>query len=414
MLGHYLKITWKVLLRRKFFTLVSLFGIAVTLGVLSVVTAMLDGVFAPRPPEVHADRMLGVYFLSLTGPTWLRNGSAGYGFLDRALRDVPGVEKVSFASLPESVVSYQEGRSLTSSLKRTDGAFWQILRFDFLEGGPFLERDEAAGNAVAVINETTRRRFFGGRPALGRWLEADGQRFRVVGVVRDVPQVRLVPFADIWVPISTAKTSAYKREVVGPFMGLLLARSRAEFPAIRAEVALRIARFPTPDPKEADRLNGGADTLFEAASRLLLSGGRMAESHPGGLSALLFLLMVLFLSLPALNLVNLNLSRILDRAAEIGVRKAFGASRAALVGQLLVENVVLTLAGGLVGLAAAALGLAALNDSGLIPYAQFTLNLRVFGYGLALALFFGLVSGTWPAYRMSRLQPVEALRGSSR
>ena len=124
--------------------------------------------------------------------------------------------------------------------------------------------------------------------------------------------------------------------------------------------------------------------------------------------------MLLFSLLPAVNLVNLNMSRIMERASEIGVRKSFGASSRTLVGQFIVENLVLTLLGGAAGLVLSALALRALNGSGLIPYAQFTMNYRVFLYALGLAVFFGVLSGVYPAWRMSRLHPVAALKGASR
>jgi putative ABC transport system permease protein len=122
----------------------------------------------------------------------------------------------------------------------------------------------------------------------------------------------------------------------------------------------------------------------------------------------------LFALLPAVNLVNLNTSRIMERASEIGVRKAFGARSRSLVGQFIVENLVLTLTGGALGFVLSWGCLVGLNASGLIPYAQFTMNLRVFVYGLGLAVFFGLLSGVYPAWRMSRLHPVAALKGAVR
>jgi putative ABC transport system permease protein len=112
--------------------------------------------------------------------------------------------------------------------------------------------------------------------------------------------------------------------------------------------------------------------------------------------------------------VNLNVSRILERASEIGVRKAFGASSWTLVGQFLVENVVLTLLGAAAGTVVAAAGLALVNASGAIPYVDLGLNYRVLGWGVLLALAFALLSGVYPAWRMSRLHPVDALRGGAR
>ena len=416
MIKNYLKVALKILSRRKFFTFISLFGISLTLVVLMVAAALLDHLVAAHPPEVKGNRTLGIYLMGMTGEHATRTGFAGYRFLDhyvRPMKDLPYVEAMTFLSLPDTVVSFVDNHRLESDLKRTDGDFWRVLDFDFIEGGPYTVEDDRNARFVAVINETTRRRFFGG-PAVGRPIEADGQRFKVVGVVKDVPSLRVVPYADIWVPFGTSPSNLYKQELVGENFGLIVARSPADFPQIKAEVNLRIreAEKELAGSTEFKRLLGGADTPFEAVSRLLLSR-KVDEVHSDRLLAILLLIAVLFMLLPTVNLVNLNLSRILDRASEIGVRKAFGASSRTLVGQFIVENVVLTLVGGAIGLVLAVAALSAINASGLIPYAQLALNGRVFLVGLGLALLFGLLSGVYPAWRMSRLHPVKALHGRS-
>jgi putative ABC transport system permease protein len=416
MIRNYLKIAMKVLLRRKFFTFISLFGVSLTLVVLLVATAMLDHVFAAQAPEVLGDRTLGVYTMTMRGSDSIWSGFAGYQFLDRFVRPMtklPYVEAVTFFSMPATGISYLDGKKIESMVKHADGELWRVMRFDFLEGGPFTGDDDRNARFVAVINEATRDKFFNG-PALGKTLEVDGQRFKVVGVVRNVPILRISAYSDIWVPIGTAKSDAYKRELVGDYTGLIVARRRADFPQIKAEVQSRIkeAEALIPDPKTYKHLDSGADTLFEAASRMMLPGDS-EKSHPERLWMILLGLGLMFMLLPTVNLVNINLSRILDRSSEIGVRKAFGASSWTLVGQFVVENVVLTLVGGVIGLVLAAAVLAAINASGVIPYAQLSLNVRVFLYGLGIALFFGLFSGVYPAWRMSRLHPVMALRGRS-
>jgi putative ABC transport system permease protein len=417
MIKNYFKVALKVLGRRKFFTFISLFGISITLLVLLVATALLDYVFAARTPEVHADRMLGVYDLSMEGEGNIWGSPPGYAFLERTVRPLeklPNVERISYVTGGMTVVSYLNGRKIQSTLRRTDGDFWRVLDFDFLEGGPFTVADNENGRYIAVINETTRKRFFDGRPAVGKTIEADGQRFRVVGVVRDVPVLRYSSSADLWVPVTSAKTSAYKQEWMGGFYALILARSRADLPAIKAEFqsCLREAEKQLPDPKNYKTLVTGADTLFEGAARLFIPA--RATVNPGNrLRAVLLVFMLGFMLLPTINLVNINLSRILDRASEIGVRRAFGASSRTLVGQFLIENVVLTLIGAAIGLALAAAVLRAFNVSGLIEHTQLQLNFRIFLYGLAIAVFFGLFSGVYPAWRMSKLHPVQALRGRS-
>ncbi|UCE03066.1 MAG: FtsX-like permease family protein, partial [Candidatus Latescibacterota bacterium] len=274
------------------------------------------------------------------------------------------------------------------------------------------EEEERDGRFVAVINETTRSRFFGDEPCIGETIEIDRQRFRVVGVVEDVPIVRDPACAEIWVPISTTRSTTYKKELRGSYEALLLARSRADFPTIRAEFASRLERVEFPD-ESFNEMRGMPMTRFEVLAREMMWAE--PESPPTGkLSLAITGVALLFMLLPTINLVNINISRIFERASEIGVRKAFGASSSRLVAQFVFENVILCVVGGglsfLLGLAA----IEAFNRSGLIAYADFQANYRVFGYAFLLAVFFGCLSGVYPAWRMSRLHPVQALREDTR
>jgi putative ABC transport system permease protein len=413
MLRNYLKTAWNVLQRRRFFTAVSLFGIALTLGVLTLVAALFEHTFAVTPPETQMDRTLGIYFAEMSGEHMRRNGSAGFGLIDKYARDLPGVERVALASMPARVSSFVNGAKVQSFLRRTDAEYWQVLAFPFLEGGPYSAAEVARGNRVAVINATTRVRFFGGAPAVGRTIEADGQTFTVAGVVEDVPMLRLMAFSDIWVPHSTAKSDSYRTELVGDFVGMLLLAPGADVKAVQDEFASRLTTVQFPDPKNFNTLHATPETMFDTVGRILF-GGRGEGDYGTRLRLALIAGTLLFMLLPAINLVNLNVSRILERASEIGVRKAFGASSWTLVGQFLVENLLLTVLGAALGVILAAAGLALINASGLLPYVVLSVNVRVLAWGMLLAAVFTVVSGVYPAWRMSRLHPVEALRGGIR
>jgi len=120
---------------------------------------------------------------------------------------------------------------------------------------------------------------------------------------------------------------------------------------------------------------------------------------------------LLFLLLPTINLVNINITRILERSSEIGVRKAFGASSKTLVYQFLVENMILTFLGAFIGVVLSAVTIKLINKANLISNMHLSINLTVLFYSLIACLFFGLISGVYPAWIMSRLNVVKALKG---
>ena len=236
MLANYLKIALKVLARRRFFTFVSLFGIAFTLLVLLLVAAFADHALAPRSPEGRFGRVLQLEVMRMYGDDndWI--SGPGYLLLDRYARDLPHVEEMSIHGNAGPVTNFLQGEKVVSQVKRTDGAYWRILDFRFLEGGPFGDADDRDGNRVAVISARTRQRFFGGAPAVGRDIDLDGETYRVVGVVPDVPVYLESAAADVWAPIGAARSQDFRRELMGGFQGLFLARSRADFAAIKAAV----------------------------------------------------------------------------------------------------------------------------------------------------------------------------------
>src|SRR5688572_10775542 len=95
MLNHYLVLAVKVLLRRKFFTFISLFGIGFTLLVLTVVTALFDHSFGPNPHEPHQDRTLYAGRTVMYGENSTHSSNAGFKLFDQYARDLPGVERLS-------------------------------------------------------------------------------------------------------------------------------------------------------------------------------------------------------------------------------------------------------------------------------------------------------------------------------
>ncbi len=411
MLKNSLKLALKVLARRKVFTAISLIGITMTLAVLMAATAVLDNVLAPRQPESRLDRIMTVGFVEMRGLDNTERSNPGPGFLDKTIRNLPGVERTSTYSEIQSVVVYDGALRVELPYRRADAEYWKILDFRFLEGGPFSAADEAANRTVVIITEDVRRKLFGGNAALGKMVDIGGEPHRVVGVVPTVPFTQTIAYSTLWVPLGPP-TDEQKKSNLGNLIAIILAKSKADIPMIQREFNTRVSHVPIEDPKTFTEIRSASDTTFEGIARNL-TGDKFGARGPMVLRIGFLALALLFMTLPALNLVTLNLSRILERASEVGVRKAFGAPRRMLIGQFVVENVVLTVIGGAAAFVLAFLLLRVFDAVEFLPGARFDLNLRVFAWGMLIAAFFGVFSGLYPAWKMSRLDPVTALRGGA-
>lgn len=408
MLTNYFKIALAVLRRRKFFTFISLFGISFTLSILMVLTAFIDKVVNDNYPDRKRDRSLYVNTMEERGKNSMNGGTPSFYFLTHYAGSLKTPVKIAVSSAHRGTNAYVNNKKITINFKYTNAAYWEVLEYDFLEGKPFTKQQIDNGEHVAVISEDIKKEYFGDVPSVtGKYMEVGNEQYRVCGVVKNVPVTAYLMYSDIYLPYTISKTVNNSQGYRGDYYGILLAASRSEVPKMQQEYEQMVRRLPMSN-KEYDQINSHADTFITGYVRT----GNETKSGVAIALAAIAIFTLLVMLLPTLNLVNINITRIMERSSEIGVRKAFGASSKTLVYQFIVENCMLTLLGGLIGVILSFVIIQVLNSANLIPHLDLSLNFTVLWIALLTCLIFGLVSGVYPAWRMSRLNVVTALKAS--
>ena len=406
MLKNYFKIAIAVLKRRKFFTFISLFGISFTLTILIVLTAFIDKVINDNYPDKKRDRSLYITSLEQRGKNSFNSGALSFYFLNHYAGSLKTPVKVAISSAPGGTNTYVNNKKIAINFKYVNADFWNVLDFEFLEGKPFSKQQIDNGEHVTVISEDTKKEYFGDIPSVvGKYIEADNVQYRVSGVVKNVPVTLYMLYSDIYLPYTVSKTDYNNKTYSGSYTGILLAASKEDVPKMQEEYEQVIRRIPM-ESKDFDRIYSHADTFITGYVRT----GREEKSGVTYALIAISIFVILVMLLPTLNLVNINVTRIMERSSEIGVRKAFGASSKTLVYQFIVENLILTVLGGLIGIILSVIILKIINSANLIANLELSLNLTVLFIALLICLVFGLLSGVYPAWRMSRLHVVTALK----
>lgn len=430
----YFKQAWNLMKQNRFFSFIYILGTGLAISMVMLMAIVYHIRTANIEPEVNRDRML--YMPG--GQVSYKHGDSSFQF---GLAGHSARECLGKMQKPEAVAIYTMFLTLVAgdsyiqlpggdeawkvSLSGTNDDYWKVFRFRFLEGQPFGTEEFEAGITRAVISASTARRLFGSTTeVLGKHFLLNEVEYTVCGVVQDVSAVTATACADVWVPyttISVIKNAGTDEEsrTVGPLDACLLAHSSDDFDAIRKELDVEIRRYNT-------TLTDGS---LELRVPLLTHGQRTiyvftSSSNIGWVVNLFLLLIFLFLLIPALNLSGLNASRMQERISELGVRKVFGAWRSRLFMQLFIENMVLLLPGGVVGLLFSFILVGLLREvllsAGVFAFFMGTevslnltpgmlLNIEVFGYAFAACLLLNLLSSVIPVWRALRMNIIDAI-----
>jgi putative ABC transport system permease protein len=406
MLKNYFKIAIAVLRRRKFFTFISLFGISFTLTILLVLTAFIDKVVGDSYPDKKRDRSLYIVRLEQEGKGNMSSGALSYYFLDHFTKKLETPINIAICSGYSGTNTYVNNKKIAVNYKYTNAAYWDILEYDFVEGKAFTKQQVDNAENVAVISQDMKNEYFGDAASVvGKYIEADNVKYRVMGVVKNVPVTSYLTYSDIYLPYTVSKIDYRNKGYGGGYTGILLAKSSSDVDKMHDEYEEMVKKIPM-ESKSFDKIYSHADRYIAA----YVDTGNEKQSGVTLVLTIISVFVFLFMLLPTLNLVNINITRIMERSSEIGVRKAFGASSSTLVYQFIVENIILTLLGGVIGLILSVVVIYFINSAHLIANLELSVNFMVLFIGLLICLVFGLFSGVYPAWRMSKLNVVTALK----
>ncbi len=290
-------------------------------------------------------------------------------------------------------------------MSRITSGLFNMLRMRPVLGREFLSSDDKAGaEPVLLIGYGVWKDRYGSSPSvIGRHVRVNEKPATIVGVM---PEGFHFPNnEDLWMPlVPTPDLEKRANHALVPFAllkpGVSIAQAQSDLSRIAARLA---AEYPD------DKGMGVVVDDFH-------------EHYNGGPIKRVFILMLaavgFVLLIACANVANMMLSRALGRQREISIRAALGASRWRVVRQLLVESVLLSALGGVLGLGLSVLGISwfdlATQDVGKPYWVQFTMDYVVFAYFAGLCILTGFLFGLVPALRSSRVDLNSALKEGTR
>ena len=399
---------WRQLRHRAWLSIAIVVTLAIGIGANTLLYSLVDAlVFPPRPGIVEPDRVFEAY-----GSTD-RNPEGTTTFSHETFQDLV---------LAASEVALLEGDSRLNTALTGDGSPERLQGLSVTQGyfallgtvpaaGRLLGVDEP-NDSVALSYEFWQRRFAGGPDVVGSRISLNRHEFTVVGVAESgFRGLDRISRADVFLPIEAHFRAD---RVDGPVIpGVerrlphhrLVGRLRSEVSFAQAEAALSAhlsALWESLPFKDVGvKLFPIRDSAFGKGNR------EQMLRYP----ALLLAGVGLVLFIACFNLGSLFLGRFVDREREIAVRLSMGARRSDIARLLMAESAVLTVLGGLIGIALAVMGMPLLDKVTLPIAADLSpsLNLRVLVFACATALLVALLSGLAPALRFSALDPSSAL-----
>lgn len=342
------------------FTFLYLGGVAFAVAFTMVFAIIYYVNIAPIYPEYKRTTTYYLSNLKLQNDennSIIMNG-IGIPFVKQFIENSENVELCAVATYTDEFIQ-PDDRSGDFSVRViwTNQDFFRLYDYEFLAGRPFNDAELTSTVKNVIIDSSLASRLFGSpQQAVGQEISLAFLPYRVIGVVRDGTPIAAKSFARVFAPYTLCPQYDLEREIeksdkshlMGMFGSALKFKDSEQAEKFRREINSAVDRFNSADTAgwKLGIQNGPISHTFK-----VLTQDSQEEDHTvwDSLRPLLLILLVLLI-VPAINISGMISGQMDRRIAEIGVRRSFGATRRQLIRQVMSENLLLTITGGIIGL----------------------------------------------------------------
>jgi putative ABC transport system permease protein len=401
-----LRLGLRLLRRNPGFAATAILLLALGIGANTAIFSVVNAVLLRPLPYQDAGRLMQVWHVppakSFPGMTTFSVSPAN--FLDWQRQNTSFEDMAAYGGRILNLGGQDRPESLFGATIAP--GFFSILRVQPALGRTFFPDENRPGQGhVAILSDQLWRNHFGANSTIvGQDIVLNGEPYRVVGVMP--PGFKLPSWAQLWVPVAWSDQERAIRDnhnysVIGRLKpGVDMRAAQSELSAI----STRLEQLYPEDDK------GWGATIIPLRQQLV---GDIRPALLVLLGAVAFVLLI-----ACANVANLVLGKILARKKEIAIRSALGASRLTILRHVLAETLLLSVAGGALGLLLANVGIALISKflaDRLPRFAQINLDASVLTFTIVISLAAGILAGLLPALRFTKSDVNEALKqGTSR
>ena len=315
--------------------------------------------------------------------------------VDAVARQVAGVTAVAPQAQSTAMVIYQ-GANWSTTINGTTSAFFQVQPWPLVSGRTFTRAEEQAGKAVCIIGNTIRTNLFRGGEAVGERIRVNGVSCDVIGTLSTRGQGGFGDQDDVLImPIKQVQ----RRFTGSRDIRLMLVGVDPAYDGAQVQESIKQVL------RERRQITGGKEDDFNIFDTAQISAALTGITTL--LTQIVTAVAAISLVVGGIGIMNIMLVSVTERTREIGIRLAIGAVASEVLMQFLMEAVVLSCLGGLVGLLVAQLVV-----FGLAPLMQveFMFEPQINVIAFMVSALIGVVFGYFPARRAASLNPIDALR----